>query len=102
MALVNWDICKAPLSKGGLGILDLASFNRAMLGKWLWRFCTERDNWWRALINNKYPNQLSEWGTVRCRQGFSGSVWANISKEYDTFWQMTNIDPVNGDWVSLA
>ncbi|CAL1402815.1 unnamed protein product [Linum trigynum] len=72
-----------------------------MLSKWLWRFATERGSWWRGLINYKYPNEVSCWQTKRVRSGFSKSVWANISKEYDQFWNFAAIDPGNGTQVSF-
>ena len=33
-AWVNWDIICKPKSEGGLGVLELKNFNKALLGKW--------------------------------------------------------------------
>ncbi|CAL1353613.1 unnamed protein product [Linum trigynum] len=57
--LVKWDICKAPKERGDLGVIDLSSFNKAMLSKWIWRYTSERGSWWRSLIEIKYSNTTS-------------------------------------------
>jgi len=39
--LVRWDKVCSPISEGGLGIKNLRTFNRAILGKWPWRYGSE-------------------------------------------------------------
>ena len=52
--LVNWNKVCTPISQGGLGVRDLVSFNKAMLGKWLWRFGVEDSKFWRCVLAAKY------------------------------------------------
>ena len=44
---MKWSKVCSPLSEGGLGLRKLVDFNRALLGKWLWRYGHEREAWWR-------------------------------------------------------
>ena len=57
--LVGWDKVRAPIANGGLGIRKLTTFNKALLGKWLWRFRKEEDRLWRRVVASKFG---TEWG----------------------------------------
>ena len=39
--LVGWDKVCAFLENGGLGVKKLTTFNKVLLGKWLWQFGVE-------------------------------------------------------------
>jgi hypothetical protein len=52
--LLNWKIICSSVSKGGLGIKNLVLFNKALLGKWLWKFVQEETSLWRHVIVEKY------------------------------------------------
>ena len=57
--LVRWDKVCAPLKNGGLRIRKLTTFNKALLGKWLWRFGIEETKLWRRVVALKFGK---EWG----------------------------------------
>jgi hypothetical protein len=59
--LVSWYKVCTPISKGRLGIRNLVMFNRALLGKWLWRFGIEKDAWWRVAVDSKFGNLWGGW-----------------------------------------
>ena len=43
--------------KGGLGIRKIDLLNKALLGKWIWRFASEKDNIWKRVIGVKYGQE---------------------------------------------
>jgi len=51
---VNWATVCSPIFEGRLGIKNLRMSNRALLGKWLWQYRTERNAWWRVVVDSKY------------------------------------------------
>ena len=40
--------------KGGLGVRNLALMNKALLGKWNWRFAIDSEALWKQVISHKY------------------------------------------------
>ena len=56
--LVNYDIVCPSKGNDGLGIRSLSMFNRALLGKWIWRFFVEDDSTWRTVISLKYGSRV--------------------------------------------
>jgi hypothetical protein len=57
--LVSWSKLCNPIRSGGLAIKDLRRFNKARLGKSLWRYGTERDALWGRVVDARYD---SLWG----------------------------------------
>ena len=55
--LVGWDKVCAPLENGGLGVRKLATFNKALLGKCLWRFGVEETRLWRRVVALKFGEE---------------------------------------------
>ena len=52
--LVEWLIVCSDKNKGGLGVKCLSTLNRALLGKWSWRFMVEKEALWYQVISKKY------------------------------------------------
>jgi hypothetical protein len=58
---VKWSKICTPIISGGLGVKNLIQFNRALLGKWLWRYATEREALWRSVVDIKYDSLRGGW-----------------------------------------
>ena len=57
------------------GIRRLRRFNFVSLGKWLWKYGTERDALWRKVIEAKYGDEEGGWCTkpMKDEGGFIGT-----------------------------
>ena len=54
LRLVDWNTIGKEKSFGGLGIINLNSYNQALLLKWPWRFGRESHTLWKDVICEKY------------------------------------------------
>ncbi|GKC35634.1 RNA-directed DNA polymerase, eukaryota, reverse transcriptase zinc-binding domain protein, partial [Tanacetum coccineum] len=63
---------------GGLGVGNLFAKNLALLGKWKWRFLTEKDALWRLVIKDFYRDD----GGFGSSLGSNGNIgtWCDILK----------------------
>ncbi|KAE8718620.1 hypothetical protein F3Y22_tig00110009pilonHSYRG00262 [Hibiscus syriacus] len=54
---VNWSsVCKSK-NEGGLGVWNLNSMNKELLGKWYWRKVPPQASWiWRSMVNNHFKD----------------------------------------------
>ena len=82
---MKWKSICLPFASGGLGVKNLIYSNQALLGKWLWRFATENDAFWRKLVAMKYGTNPGDW-VSRVGQGTYGvSVWKYVRKGWEQF-----------------
>ena len=61
--LVGWDKVCAPKEVGGLGVRSLFLANKALMGKWLWRFGVEGHHLWQCVLVAKFGSDLGGWRT---------------------------------------
>ncbi|RVW15066.1 putative ribonuclease H protein [Vitis vinifera] len=78
--LVNWSIVCLDKRSGGLGVKSLGAFNRALLGKWVWRFENERKVLWNQVIRGKYGEERGGWRSCESREAYGFGLWKAISK----------------------
>ncbi|XP_059630150.1 uncharacterized protein LOC132273143 [Cornus florida] len=71
--LVRWKQVCRPIRNGGLGLRRLVLFNKALLGKWLWRFGMERHWLWRKVVVSRFGESRGGWDGRRI--SFWEDVW---------------------------
>ena len=83
--LVGWDKVCAPIANSGLGIRKIITFNKALLGKWLWWFGKEEDRLWRRVVVSKYREDWGGW-TSKLGKGAHGcGLWRGIHMGWKDF-----------------
>ncbi|RVX02541.1 putative ribonuclease H protein [Vitis vinifera] len=83
--LVSWKVICAAKKDGGLGIRSLAIFNKALLGKWLWRFANDNESLWKQIISSKYDLQEGGWCSKGVRDRYGVGVWKAIRNGWENF-----------------
>ncbi|XP_059663371.1 uncharacterized protein LOC132309035 [Cornus florida] len=97
--LVRWEQVCRPFQLGGLGIRRLAPFNSALLGKWLWRFGSERHRLWRRVISCRFGEERGGWSARPVRSASGVGVWRAIGKGWDEFSKHVRFKVRDGRFV---
>uniref|UniRef100_A0A2N9HCD7 Reverse transcriptase zinc-binding domain-containing protein n=1 Tax=Fagus sylvatica TaxID=28930 RepID=A0A2N9HCD7_FAGSY len=97
--LVNWDVVCSPVNYGGLGVRKIAVFNKALLGKWLWRFGTEESKLWRRVIATKYGVNSGGWSTKSARGSHGCGLWRSINSGWVDFVAYVDFEVGIGDRI---
>ena len=100
-SLVRWDTVCSPIDKGGLGIRKLVPFNRALLGKWLWRFGREENRLWRQVMAARYGAVGGGWCTRQVRGPHGCGLWKGIMVGWEPFSTYMRYIVGMGDRVRL-
>uniref|UniRef100_A0A2N9I6Z1 Reverse transcriptase zinc-binding domain-containing protein n=1 Tax=Fagus sylvatica TaxID=28930 RepID=A0A2N9I6Z1_FAGSY len=80
-------------------VRHLIPFNRALLGKWLWRFGIEETHLWRRVLVVKYGVESGGWITNKPRGPNGCSVWKHIRMGWDGFSAHAGFDVGLGNRV---
>jgi hypothetical protein len=97
--LVSWSKVCSPIPEGGLGIRNLRVFNKALLGKWLWRYAHEREAWWRIAIDAKFGSSWGGWSSIASSGPHGVGLWKNIRKGWSSFVSFTRFKLGNGSKI---
>jgi hypothetical protein len=99
--LVNWNRICTPLHSGGLGVHNFIHFNRALLGKWLWRYGREREALWRLVIDVKFESLKGGWCSKEVLGTFGVVVWKHIRRGWEKFSNFVRLEVGDGSHVSF-
>jgi hypothetical protein len=99
--LVNWQQVCSPIQEGGLGIRKVAVFNKALLGKWLWRYATEPMALWRRVIDSKYGSQWGDWCSNRGQGAHGVSLRKHIRAGWECFSQFIKFKLGDGSRIKF-
>jgi hypothetical protein len=84
-----------------VGICNLRMFNRALLGKWLWRFGIERDTWRRTVVDSKYDSLRGRWFSLVPAEAFGVGLQKNVRNGWETFSGYTRFEVGDGTRISF-
>jgi hypothetical protein len=77
--------CVLQFLKEGWGFWNLLLFNRALLGKWLWRYAHEREALWRVVVDSKYGSAWGGWCSNEVHGSYGVGLWKNIRRGWRSF-----------------
>ena len=84
--LINRGVVCIQKEKGGLGIRKIGLLNKALLGKWIWRFAFEKNVLWKKVIRVKHGLEGRGWRSKEVHGPFGVGVWKEILKETSWCW----------------
>ena len=81
---VAWSNCTLPIAEGGLGIKDLPCWNRALMGKMLWKILRKEENSvWAIWCHHFYVKNQSIW--MLQPSAYASLAWKNINETQGFF-----------------
>ncbi|RVW56219.1 hypothetical protein CK203_092267 [Vitis vinifera] len=85
------------ISKGGMITLirTLICSNKALLGKWAWRFANEKKALWNQVIRRKYREEIGGWRSCEIREAYGvgdrrGSWTPTFNRPFND-WEMEEV-----------
>ncbi|KAJ9689257.1 hypothetical protein PVL29_014768 [Vitis rotundifolia] len=99
--LVSWDAVCKPRVKGGLGFGKIPLRNRALLGKWLWRFPRETTALWHQVILSIYGTHSNGWDANTLVRWSHRCPWKAIAQVFQDFSKYTRFVAGNGERIRL-
>lgn len=83
--LARWELVCQPKRQGGLGIINLHSFNRSLITKWWWRVLHETHLPWTRIIISEYYGAITTWSFHEKTTKRTSPLWRGVTKVADLF-----------------
>lgn len=83
--LVSWTRLCRPREQGGSGILNLQTFNNALLGKWWWRIMPDKGWCGKDIIRENYFKGIPTWNLFHKQRGQWSFFWNDILHSLPAF-----------------
>jgi len=99
--LVRWPKVCSPVFEGGLGVQNLHVFNRALLGKWSWRYTYERKALWRRVVAVKYRSQWDGRCSIEVFGSYGVGLWKFIRRGWEEFSRFSRFKLGDGFKISF-
>ncbi|XP_023927687.1 uncharacterized protein LOC112039077 [Quercus suber] len=99
--LLGWYKVCMPMANGGLGIRKLTTFNKALLGKWLWRFGIEENRLWRRVVALKFGEEWGGWTSKLGRGVHRCGLCKSIRMGWEVFHKNVHFKVGVGDKVKF-
>ncbi|KAK9286538.1 hypothetical protein L1049_014936 [Liquidambar formosana] len=99
--LVDWNCVCLLKKERGLGFWHLVDMNKALLGKWLWRFVVDKEALWKKMVSWKFGVEEEDWNTKKVRGTYGMGVWKAISQGWDDFVKHIRFKVGDGNSISF-
>ena len=99
--LVKWGVVCGDKENGGLGIRKFTIMNKVLLGKWTWRFASDKEALWKHVLEAKYGQEDYGWRTKKAVGACGVGVWKEILKEAGWCWDKMGFNVGKGNKISF-
>ncbi|KAE8713501.1 hypothetical protein F3Y22_tig00110206pilonHSYRG00009 [Hibiscus syriacus] len=82
MHWVRWNTICMPLSGGGMGFADLNLTNRALLGKWVWKFANDKNSLWKNFLCSKHDVSCHSMDISKVLSPKDSWIWRGIVNNF--------------------
>ncbi|RVW97910.1 Transposon TX1 uncharacterized 149 kDa protein [Vitis vinifera] len=101
MPIYVWDVVCGDKENGGLGIRKFTIMNKALFGKWTWRFASDKEALWKHVLEAKYGQEDYGWRTKKAVGACGVGVWKEILKEAGWCWDKMGFKVGKGNKISF-